>query len=644
MNPPVIVCGMGRVGWRVLDFLQAAGLPVVVVDTRCSPTDPRLKGARLVCGDCRQPAVLADAGLAEARGVIILPGDDLINISATLAVRQANPHIRIVVRMFNPTLLNRLGKAVGNVYALSVSALTAPLLALTALTGEALGTFGADGNLWQVAELTVDAGEPLVGAHVAWAAQQHRFVPLAHMRPGTEPRFLLDLDPETALAAGDRLAVCGTPADLAPLLAAHADDADPNLRWAGWLRRNARVLARTFAEVDLAVIVCTALLVIVIVASTLVYFFGVDKTLPDGLYRTISIIATGSDMHEEELTVGWQKVFVSLLRIFGAAVTAAFTAIVTNYLIRARLGQALQVRHIPDSGHLVVCGLGNVGFRVVEELVRRGERVVVIERAAEGRFLGTVRRLGVAVISGDATVTEVLRQAHADTARAILAVTSNELANLEIALLVRELNPKPRVVLRMADAQLAQTLRDAADIRLALSTSTLAAPAFVAALFGDRVQNIFLVGGKVLAAIELVVQAEDTLLHQQSVRAVSVDYGLLPIGLVAADGVARTQPLNHRLNTGDRLTGIATLPDLARLLRRERIPAPWRVRVTGFPLPARGWVCQLLRSQRGLSAEDAEAALNQLPAELGAGLTRGQAEDLAVLCRREKVAVEMMPG
>ena len=168
----------------------------------------------------------------------------------------------------------------------------------------------------------------------------------------------------------------------------------PNLLWAGWLRRNGRVLIRTFSEVDLAVKICTAVLAAVVIGSTLVYHLGINKTLPDGLYRTISIMATGSDMHEDELPVGWQKVFVSFLRIFGAAVTAAFTAIVTNYLLRARLGSALEMRRIPDGGHVVVCGLGNVGFRVAEDLVRREERVVVIERVPDGRFVATARRWG----------------------------------------------------------------------------------------------------------------------------------------------------------------------------------------------------------------------------------------------------------
>ena len=64
------------------------------------------------------------------------------------------------------------------------------------------------------------------------------------------------------------------------------------------------------------------------------------------------------------------KVFASLLRIIGAAMMAVFTAILTNYLIRASLGGALEVRRIPDSGHFITVGLGAIGYRVVEEAFR----------------------------------------------------------------------------------------------------------------------------------------------------------------------------------------------------------------------------------------------------------------------------------
>ena len=60
-----------------------------------------------------------------------------------------------------------------------------------------------------------------------------------------------------------------------------------------------------------------------------------------------------------------------------------------------------------------------------------------------------------------------------------------------------------------------------------------------------------------------------------------------------------------------------------------------------FPLPARGWLAQFLRTERQLDAAAAEQALNELPVELGRGLTRGQAEDLAALCGRERIVVKL---
>ena len=109
---------------------------------------------------------------------------------------------------------------------------------------------------------------------------------------------------------------------------------------------------------------------------------------------------------------------------------------------------------------------------------------------------------------------EVLRQAHAATARAVIAATNNDLVNLEVALLVRELNPRQRVVLLLSDPQLAQMLRDAANVRLAVSVPALAAPAFVAGLFGDRVLSVFLVRDRLLAVIDLVIQDDDPLAGQ----------------------------------------------------------------------------------------------------------------------------------
>lgn len=640
MHQHVVLCGLGRVGWPVLEHLKAAGLPVLVIDTLCKPDDPRLAGVQFIAGDCRRKEILEQAGLDRARAVLILTSDDLINISAMLLVRHLHPSVRVVMRLFNQNLLAHLGQAVPNVYAMSVSALTAPILALAALTGEALGTFGQDEKLQQVAELLVHDADSLHGRTIAEIAERHRLIALVHLPRHDSERWLLEVDGEARLNVGDRLIVCGKPEQLSPLLAEDADELLSHLRWASWLRRTGRIAARTFSEIDLPVKIVAGVMLAVVVGSTLVYHFGIRGSLAHGLFRTIGLIATGADMHEEELTKPWQKVFVSLMRLSGAALIAAFTAIFTNYLLRARLGKALEARRIPDGGHVVVCGLGVIGFRVAEYLMQRGEKVVLIEQTADARFVAPARRLGAAVVIGDATLIQMLRQVNADKARAVIAATDNQLANLEIALLVRELNAKLRVVLRLSDPYLAQTLREAANIRLAMSTSAMAAPAFVAALFGDRVLNIFLIAGKVLAVVELNVQAEDVCLNGQPLRALAIDYELLPVALTTADGKPAAQLANARLAEGDLLTAVMALPDLVRLLRRERAPAEWTVEVTKVPLPARPWLIQLLRLRRQLNADEAEQQIAVLPLRLGEQLTRGQAEDLAALCRRERVMVE----
>jgi Trk K+ transport system NAD-binding subunit len=637
MDRPIVLCGLGRVGTRVLEYLRAAGLPVVVIDTVCQPGDPRLAGATLISGDCRRREVLEAAGVVEARGILVLTNDDQLNISTALMVRTLHKEIRIVVRMFNQNLLARLGKAVFNVFALSTSLLTAPILATAALTGQALGTYRVDDSptgLLQVAELTV--GPSLAGKSLGSLTQRGEVVVVAHVPNRGEVRHLHAVQAETQLNIGDRLVLCGSPARLTPLLLATEDD--EQLRWATLAFRLARMVRQTIAEMDLAVLICTIVVIVVLLISTLVFHLGVPKyNLADAFLRSVSVMATGAPLREEDYqNAPGIRIYAGLLRLLGAVLLAAFTAIVTNYLLRARLGGVLEVRRIPESGHIIVCGLSTVGFRVMEELLRLGERVVVIEQDSGNRFVTTARRLGAAVMIGDASVVEVLRQAHAATARAVLPATNHDITNLEVALLVRELDAQARVVVLITDPQFAQMLREAADIRLALSVPALAAPAFMAALFGDRVLGVFSHEGKLFATLDLVIQPEDPFIGQV-LRGLAIDYDLLPVALMRNGQQVDGALLANRLEAGDRVVGLVAFSDLERLLRRQPCPAACGVLVEGCPLPILSWLAGLLRMTRGLNAVEADQAVQQMPLLLASGLTRGQAEDLLAQLGRQRV-------
>lgn len=642
MERPIVLCGLGRMGARVLEYLRAAHLPAVVIDTVCKPDDPRLAGAKLVSGDCRRREVLVAAGVAEARGVLILTNDDLLNVTTALTVRGLNRDVRIVLRMFNQNLLGRLGKAVQNVFALSTSLLTAPILAMTALTGQALGTFRVDDTASGLVQVVEVSAGPLAGRALGDLSAERELAVIAHLPAQGGPRFLLDIDPTARVGPDDRLVLAGTPAHVAPLLAGKEGD-EEQLRWANWLYRIGRVLRRTLVDVDKAVLICFVVVVVVLSVSTLVLHFGVTKyTVADAFLRSVSVMATGAPLHEEDfVNAPGIRIFVGILRLVGAVLIAAFTAIVTNYLIRARLGGVLEMRRIPESGHVIVVGLGTVGFRVTEELIRLGEKVVVIEKDAANRFVATARQLGAAVMIADASVLEVLRQAHAGTARAVVPATDNDMTNLEVTLLVRELKEGLRVVVLMNEPAFADMLRDAADIRLAVSVPALAAPAFVAGLFGDRVVSVFLIGTKLFAALDLVIQQNDPFVSH-ALRALAIDYQLLPIALVRQEGPPPKPMLAARLGVGDRVVGIIALSDLERLLSRQPSAAGLAVEVTACPLPTLPWLAGLLRTTLGASAADAERAAAELPLTVAKGLTRGQALDLLAQLERERVTARLV--
>ncbi len=275
--------------------------------------------------------------------------------------------------------------------------------------------------------------------------------------------------------------------------------------------------------------------------------------------------------------------------------------------------------------------------------MQQGHRPVVIEVAADNRFVATARRLGAAVIVGDMTVAQVLRHAHVATARAVVAATNHDLDNIEAALLVRELNPKQRVVPLVTDPQLARVMREAANIRLAVSQPGLAAPAFLARLYGDRVQSIFSVRDRLFAVIDLVVQEKDPALTGESVRAVAVDYRLLPIALRPAKGEPPNPALSARLAAGDRLAAIIAFSDLDNLLHRRLPPRDCAVEATQIPPPARAWLAGLVRTLHGVGPEEAEKRVGRLPLRLADGLTRGQAEDLLAQLARERVTGRLSP-
>lgn len=158
--------------------------------------------------------------------------------------------------------------------------------------------------------------------------------------------------------------------------------------------------------------------------------------------------------------------------------------------------------------HVIICGLGNVGFRVVEHLSRFGEDIVCVELNEDCPFLEDLRKYEVPVVFGDARRAQTLINANIQTAKALIVVTDNDLANLECALNARELRPGIRVVVRMFDQSLAQKIETAFGIQCAFSTSALSAPIFAQSALSKDILASFEFGSKLVNAYQYVVRSQ----------------------------------------------------------------------------------------------------------------------------------------
>ena len=112
------------------------------------------------------------------------------------------------------------------------------------------------------------------------------------------------------------------------------------------------------------------------------------------------------------------------------------------------------------TGHFVVCGAGETGSLVLDELGKTGASAVVVELRAD-RLVALKERPGLATVEGDATDLETLERAGLLRASCVVAALPHEKDNLVITVLVRQKDPKIRIVARHVDPAMADRLKKA---------------------------------------------------------------------------------------------------------------------------------------------------------------------------------------
>jgi Trk K+ transport system NAD-binding subunit len=607
----VIVCGLDGVGLRIVEQLTLSGVPAVVVDDNPAPALARMAdtwGVPLVAGPARSEETLMAAGLAGAVAVICAQDDDLSALETALLVRRLRAEVRVVAQLTNPAV----GRAVkeAGVAVLDVAGLSAPSVAEVCL-GEGVQELSLSGMRFLAARTAAPSAATLRELYGALA-------PVAVVPPAGDVHICPGRD--TVVRPGDEVTLIGTPEELAAAsvidhperirrLAATAGPAGPTgptgslgvlgvlgsepedrrarPSAAQRLLRALRDLAVSLARAaDRRIAIALGALLTVLVTATLVLRFtyqyagpGHRISLIDAAYFTVETVTTvGYGDFSFRNEPDWLVVFAVLLMMAGALFVAVFFALVTNMLVSRRIEESLGRQKITAlRHHVLVIGLGTVGLRVVHELHEAGRDVVVIEKDERNRHLGQLRALGVPVIIADATLPETLESARLAAASAVAVMTSDDLANLETGLAVRDqLGPRwpaVPVVLRIFDPQLAHSVKETFGFMYVRSTAALAAPWFVGAALGLDVLSTFYAGDEPLLIARLTVTPGGGL------EGLRMDELAASTRVLALRRAADRSVLEHpprrttRFGQADEAYLIGPYDELLTVLRRDR-PAP----------------------------------------------------------------------
>ena len=474
MKPRIIVCGLGRTGYKIFSLLRQQGAAVVGISTRPILGEPEDK---ILVGELLAPSTLIAAGIKEAETLVLASNDDSLNLAVLTQARSINPHIRIVNRLLNPTLGDRLDNILPDHLSMSVSALAAPIFTFAALGNKAIGQLQLFRGIWPIHEEEIDEDHPWLGRKLKDLWDNPSRMLIYYLPAGGKVDLVTAMVEGKVLREGDRL-IIGT---------------KPTVR--NRRRRNWGKLFKAITNLNKyrhhasPVAVVTLTLIVIIAMATLTYIFSNFETnMVDALYFSVGMI-TGAGGKEEvaENAPNIIKIFTAIMMVVGAGAIGVCYALINDFILGSRIKQFWDAARVPQSNHYIICGLGAIGMKVARQLLRQGYEVVVIEADHNNRFLHTARSLKIPIVLEDASLEASLKAANIEKAAALIAVTSKDMANVEIALTGKAVAPKLSVVVRIQEPSFARSVQAVFDFETVLCPEELASDSLAAAALGGRI-------------------------------------------------------------------------------------------------------------------------------------------------------------
>jgi len=205
------------------------------------------------------------------------------------------------------------------------------------------------------------------------------------------------------------------------------------------------------------------LVVVMIAAVGYRWLGGPQVTILDAIYMAVVTVATvGYNEFVDTSHSHALRIFNIFVILFGIGIMLYVFSASTAFIVEGELKNLFRrrkmLKQIRDmKGHFIVCGAGETGHYVVQELLKSGFDFVVIDHD-EGR-LEKIQHLGkFPVLEGDAADEEILTAAGLQRAHGLVTALREDRENLLVTVTARQMNPSVRIVTRCSEARMAEKL------------------------------------------------------------------------------------------------------------------------------------------------------------------------------------------
>ncbi|MHA2103328.1 MAG: NAD-binding protein [Candidatus Hodarchaeales archaeon] len=116
---------------------------------------------------------------------------------------------------------------------------------------------------------------------------------------------------------------------------------------------------------------------------------------------------------------------------FSAPLVLAYAGIRAVMAIFQDKIQDFELRFMKN--HVIICGLGEKGFQLLQDILESNRKVVVIEKNRENPYLIQLKTSKAIVVHADATEKSILRKVRIHEARYIITICGDDQVNVEVA-------------------------------------------------------------------------------------------------------------------------------------------------------------------------------------------------------------------